>query len=64
LSSGISANILDFSIPQKHVLTDMTAQEAARKAGGAKSRPVKANRSGVACRGQELRRFRQREARK
>jgi hypothetical protein len=34
LSSGISANILDFGIPQKHVLNDMTAQEAGRKAGG------------------------------
>jgi hypothetical protein len=33
LSSGISANILDFGIPQKHVLTDMTATEAGRKAG-------------------------------
>jgi hypothetical protein len=33
LSSGISANILDFSIAQKHVLTDMTAQETVRKAG-------------------------------
>jgi hypothetical protein len=34
LSSGISANILDFGIPQKHVLTDMTAMETGRKAGG------------------------------
>ena len=33
LSSGIRANILDFGIPQKHVLTDMTATEAGRKAG-------------------------------
>jgi hypothetical protein len=33
LSSGISANILDFGIPQKHVLTDMTAMAAGRKAG-------------------------------
>ena len=33
LSSGISANILDFGIPQKHVLTDMTATEAGCKAG-------------------------------
>src|SRR5712675_1315894 len=32
LSSGISANILDFGIPQKHVLTGMLAQ--------AKSRPI------------------------
>ena len=34
LSSGISANILDFGIPQKHVLSDMTAMETGRKAGG------------------------------
>ena len=34
LSSGISANILDFGIPQKHVLTDMTAMETGCKAGG------------------------------
>ena len=33
LSSGISANILDFGIPQKHVLTDMMAMETGRKAG-------------------------------
>jgi len=33
LSSGISANILDFGIPQKHVLKGMTAMEAGRKAG-------------------------------
>src|SRR5438270_13969645 len=30
LSSGISANILDFGIPQKHVVADMTAMEAGR----------------------------------
>ena len=34
LSSGISANILDFGIPQKHVLTEMPAMEASGKAGG------------------------------
>ena len=34
LSSGISANILDFGIPQKDVVTDMVAQETGRKAGG------------------------------
>jgi hypothetical protein len=33
LSSDISANILDFGIPQKHVVTDMAAQETGRKAG-------------------------------
>jgi len=33
LSSGISTNILDFGIPQKHVLIDMTAMVAGRKAG-------------------------------
>ena len=33
LSSGISANILDFGIAQKHVLTDMTAQETVRRDG-------------------------------
>ena len=33
LSSGISANILDFGIPQKHVVTDMAAQETGGKAG-------------------------------
>ncbi len=35
LSSGISANILDFGTPQKHVLNDMMAMETGRKAGGA-----------------------------
>jgi len=34
LSSGISANILEFGIRQKHVLKDMTAMETGRKAGG------------------------------
>jgi hypothetical protein len=34
LSSGISANILEFGIPQKHVVIDMTAMETGRKAGG------------------------------
>ena len=34
LSSGISANILDFGIPQKHVLTEMPAMETSGKAGG------------------------------
>jgi hypothetical protein len=29
LSSGISANILDFGSPQKHVLADMTALKPA-----------------------------------
>jgi len=33
LSSGIPANILDFGIPQKHVLNDMTATEARCKTG-------------------------------
>jgi hypothetical protein len=33
LSSGISANILDFGIPQKHVLKVMTAMETSGKAG-------------------------------
>ena len=42
LSSGISANILDFGIPQKHVLSDMLAMETGRKAGEAKSRPFQA----------------------
>src|ERR1700726_2329448 len=45
LSSGISANILDFRVPQKHVLTDNAGVEAGRKAGGGlvgvKSRPTK-----------------------
>ena len=34
LSSGISANILDFGIPQKHVLNGMTAMETSSTAGG------------------------------
>ena len=34
LSSGISANILDFGIPQKHVVCDLLAMETGRKAGG------------------------------
>jgi len=29
LSSGISANILDFRLPQKHVLTDVLAWKPA-----------------------------------
>ena len=33
LSSGISANILDFGIPQKHVLTEMLAMDTSGKAG-------------------------------
>jgi len=33
LSSGISANILDFGIPQKHVLWGVLAMEAGREAG-------------------------------
>jgi hypothetical protein len=33
LSSGISANILDFGIPQKHVLTEMLARETSGEAG-------------------------------
>src|ERR1700686_5058884 len=33
LSSGISANILDFGIPQKHVVCDLLAMETVRKAG-------------------------------
>jgi hypothetical protein len=34
LSSGISANILDFGIPQKRVLTETPAMETSGKAGG------------------------------
>ncbi|SIO62052.1 hypothetical protein SAMN05443247_09092 [Bradyrhizobium erythrophlei] len=34
LSSGISTNILDFGIPQKHVVCDLLTMEAGRKAGG------------------------------
>jgi hypothetical protein len=41
LSSGISANILDFSIPQKHVVCDLLAMEAGRKAGQVESRPMR-----------------------
>ncbi len=33
LSSGISANILDFGIPQKHVLWDLPAMEAGCETG-------------------------------
>lgn len=36
LSSGISANILDFGAPQKHVLKGMMAMEAGREARGGK----------------------------
>jgi hypothetical protein len=46
LSSGISANILDFGIPQKHVLNDMTAIEAGRKAGGGEVQTFLAGRPG------------------
>ena len=38
LSSGISANILDFGIPQKHVVKDMKAMETGRKAGAGEVR--------------------------
>jgi hypothetical protein len=48
LSSGISANILDFGIPQKHVLNDMTAIEAGRKAGGGEVQTFLAGRPGQA----------------
>jgi hypothetical protein len=48
LSSGISANILDFGIPQKHVLNDMTAIEAGRKAGGGEVQTFLAGRPGRA----------------
>jgi hypothetical protein len=41
LSSGISANILDFGIPQKHVLWGVLAMEAGREAG---SRPGETGR--------------------
>src|SRR5439155_8223774 len=65
LSSGISANILDFGIPQKHVVADMTAMEAGRKAGGVvvKSRPIRPAGPGTTGHGQKSRRFGQREAR-
>jgi hypothetical protein len=33
LSSGISANILDFSIPQKHVVRDRLAMETGGTVG-------------------------------
>jgi hypothetical protein len=38
LSSGISANILDFGTPQKHVLSGMTAMDTG---GKALTRPLK-----------------------
>jgi hypothetical protein len=38
LSSGISANILDFRVPQKHVLTGQARGETDRKAGGGEVR--------------------------
>jgi hypothetical protein len=63
LSSGISANILDFGIPQKDVVTDMAAQETGRKAGGGEVQTQWASRPGQTGRGQKLRRFRQQEAR-
>src|SRR5947209_17740415 len=64
LSSGISANILDFGIPQKHVVADMTAMDAGRKAGGVvKSRPIRPAGPEATGRGRKSRRFRQREAR-
>jgi hypothetical protein len=33
LSSGISANILDFGVPQKHVVRDRLAMESTGEAG-------------------------------
>jgi hypothetical protein len=33
LSSGISTNILDFRVPQKHVLSDRAGAATGRKAG-------------------------------
>jgi len=53
LSSGISANILDFGIPQKHVLWDLLAMETGCEAGS------RVRRAGWR---QKSRRFRQREA--
>jgi hypothetical protein len=66
LSSGISTNILDFSIPQKHVLTVMKAQETARKASGGEVQACQGRQARHGTPGQIeiLRRFRQREARR
>jgi hypothetical protein len=39
LSSGISANILDFGIPQKHVLSpDLLSRRARKRQAGARNR--------------------------
>jgi hypothetical protein len=64
LSSGISANILDFGIPQKHVVCDLLAMETGCKAGGGEVQAFYASRPGQTDRGQQSLRFRQREARK
>jgi len=37
LSSGICANILDFGIPQKHVLRDLPATDAGSQSRGSRS---------------------------
>jgi hypothetical protein len=44
LSSGICANILDFGIPQKHVLQGVLAMETGGVAGGAGVRTNQASR--------------------
>jgi hypothetical protein len=46
LSSGISANILDFSPPQKHVLGAMPVESPAAKLVVMKSGPYEASRRG------------------
>jgi hypothetical protein len=63
LSSGMFVNILDFLIPQKHVLRDVMAMETTGKAGVGEVRVHQASRAAEPGPRQRGRRFRQREAR-
>src|SRR3954467_1182156 len=57
LSSGICTNILDFGIPQKHVLGGVLAMETGCEAGVAEVRTNQASRPGKTGRRQKSRRF-------
>jgi hypothetical protein len=63
LSSGMSANILDFLIPQKHVLRDVLAMETTGKAGVGEVQVYQASRAAEPGQRHRSRRLRQREAR-
>src|SRR6185437_8705454 len=61
LSSGMCVNILDFLIPQKHVLKDVLAMETTAKAGVGEVRVHQASRAAEPGQRQRWRRLRQRK---